>query len=182
MAHFYRFAEARLKTEAAVCARRCSLEQDDIRPEYSSRGRDIIQAEMQHDDAGRGPGAGLGAGLLLLPGSSIPRHRSTCSRRAAPPLVKHYPCNTSPSPAFLTHTQIKHSALKKLIISIQFPCSEGVACSDPAADLSSNVFTIGIFPPENAASRAPALSPHCRMSTLHSGTTRTYWAKIKKEI
>ena len=96
-------------------------------------GGTLSRLEMQHDDAGRGPGAGLGAGLLL-PGSSIPRHRSTCSRRAAPPLVKHYPCNTSPSPAFLTHTQIKHSALKKLIISIQFPCSEGVGCSDPAAE------------------------------------------------
>ena len=48
--------------------------------------------------------------------------------RPTPALVKHYPCNsTSPSPAFLTHTQIKHSAFKKLIISIQFPCSEGVA-------------------------------------------------------
>ena len=92
-------------------------------------GGTLSRLEMQHDDAGRGPGAGL-----LLPGSSIPRHRSTCRRRAAPPLVKHYPCNTSPSPAFLTHTQIKHSALKKLIISIQFPCSEGVACSDPAAE------------------------------------------------
>ena len=133
MAHFYRFAAARLKTEAAVCARRCSLERMTSDQNIPAGGGTLSRLEMQHDDAGRGPGAGLGAGLLL-PGSSIPRHRSTCRRRAAPPLVKHYPCNTSPSPAFLTHTQIKHSALKKLIISIQFPCSEGVACSDPAAE------------------------------------------------
>ena len=67
--------------------------------------------------------AGPGGGANTAPCISIPRYRSTC-----PALVKHYPCNsTSPSPAFLTHTQIKHSAFKKLIISIQFPCSEGVA-------------------------------------------------------
>ena len=120
------FAVARIKTEAAMSVPAAALWSGMTSDQnIPAEGRKLSGLEMQHDDGGGARGRGQHCSLHQH--TEISLHLQEAGR-PTPALVKHYPCNsTSPSPAFLTHTQIKHSAFKKLIISIQFPCSEGVA-------------------------------------------------------